>query len=102
MGLIKGSITGETNVETFSSAEGRKVTEDHGIPAISPLFVPDVTPTNKKVGNFEDAKSKRILIQGILQAVVQSQGLLLEPGDYIEKVKKTTLDLVKFVEENSK
>lgn len=48
-------------------------------------------------------KDKRILVQGLLQAVLQSQGLLLEPHDgYINKVKEITLDLVKFVEEHSK
>lgn len=48
-------------------------------------------------------KDKRILVQGLLQAVLQSQGLLLEPHDgYINKVKEVTLDLVKFVEEHSK
>lgn len=48
-------------------------------------------------------KDKRILVQGVLQAVVQSQGLLLEPGNnYIQKVKDTTLEFVRFIEENSR
>lgn len=67
----------------------------NAIPAISPLYTDMVhRPVNK---------DRRILVQGILQAVIQSQGLLLEPNNgYINKVKETTLDLVKFVEENSK
>lgn len=62
----------------------------NSIPAINVKYV----PVNK---------DKRILVQGILQAVIQSQGLLLEPNEgYINKVKEVTLDLVKFVEEHSK
>jgi hypothetical protein len=89
MGLIK-------QTECFSSAEGRRITEEVGVavPEISPLFEKKTIYVNK---------DKRILVQGILQAVIQSQGLLLEPGvNYIQKVKETTMDLVKFVEENSK
>lgn len=87
MGLIKQSTT-----ESFQKDDKPGL----DVPTISPI-------ANRKVGNFEDAKSHRILMQGILQAVIQSQGLLLEPNNgYINKVKETTLDLVKFVEENSK
>jgi len=60
-------------------------------------------PGDIKVSYQSVNKDRRILVQGILQAVVQSQGLLLEPGtNFVQKVKDTTLELVRFVEENSK
>lgn len=66
------------------------------VPAISPIA--DSRPVHVAVN-----KDKRILVQGLLQAVLQSQGLLLEPNNgYINHVKAVTLDLVKFVEENTK
>lgn len=69
------------------------------IPAISPLSSAFEAEKTLKYVN----KDRRILVQGILQAVIQSQGLLLEPNEgYINKVKEVTLDLVKFVEEYSK
>lgn len=71
------------------------------VPAISPLAEHQRAYTELIPKTMN--KDKRILVQGILQAVIQSQGLLLEPNNgYINKVKETTLDLVKFVEENSK
>lgn len=64
--------------------------------------VPTISPIADRPTNVSVNKDRRILVQGVLQAVIQSQGLLLEPGDYLQKVEQTTLRLVKFVEENSK
>lgn len=79
------------NVISYSKDCGQTPTE-HTAPQIASVGQ-SYTPINK---------DKRILVQGILQAVIQSQGLLLEPGDYLDKVEQTTLRLVKFVEENTK
>jgi len=88
MGLIKNTTSESINQDTGLG----KVTADTGGDWRGNSVV--YTPINK---------DKRILVQGILQAVVQSQGLLLEPGkDYITKIKETTLELVRFVEENSR
>lgn len=67
-------------------------------------------PTNGrddcKTGNFEDAKSRRILVQGITQAVTQSMALAglsrTTEKEVVESIKNVTRELVKFVEEESK
>jgi len=92
MGLIKQSTQ-----ESY--------TQGLDVPAISPIAKTDnlVNPEQYTERYKPMNKDKRILVQGILQAVIQSQGLLLEPNNgYINKVKEATLDLVKFVEEHSK
>lgn len=67
----------------------------------------DTTPVeNKKVSNFEDAKSRRILVQGITQAVTQSMALAglsrTTEKEVVESIKNVTRELVRFVEEESK
>lgn len=67
-------------------------------------------PTNgrddRKVSNYEDAKSRRILVQGITQAVAQSMALaglnLVTEKDVVESVKRVTRELIAFVEEETK
>lgn len=92
MGLIKNNISESLNQDpNVGTASDSSLPGDwKDAAAHMPIFY----PINK---------DKRILVQGVLQAVVQSQGLLLEPGNnYIQKVKDTTLEFVRFIEENSK
>lgn len=58
------------------------------------------------VNNYEDNKNRRILVQGITQAVAQSPALASLPGITIEEIseniKALATDLIAFVDEQAK
>ena len=97
----------EYNVEVFVSDTGAKyinakaTTDPNVKPGDNKGLI--TTATSLPIKFIPINKDKRILVQGILQAVLQSQGLLMElTGNYTDKVKNVTLDLVNFVEEQTK
>lgn len=80
--------------QTAPAPVSRKL--DTGTPAVE----------NKKVNNYEDTKSRRILVQGITQAVTQSMSLAglghTTEQAIVASIKSVTRELIKFVEEESK
>jgi hypothetical protein len=70
----------------------------HGI-----IKVPESVEPKSSYQDYDAKKSKRILVQGVLQAVIQAQGLLMSVnGNWEEQVERTTLRFVQFAEENLK
>jgi len=66
----------------------------------------DTTPVeNKKVSNYEDTKGRRILVQGLTQAVTQSMSLAglghTTEDAVVESIKSVTRKLIAFVESES-
>lgn len=84
--------------QTAPAPVSRKL--DTGTPAVE---------SNKKEyagGNYDDKKNRRILVQGITQAVTQSMALAglgyTNEKEVVELIKRVSRDLVAFVDEESK
>lgn len=90
------------NMGLVKQSTQESYTKGMDVPSISPLVQELSTKIHAPVNHAPMNKDKRILVQGILQAVAQSQGLLLEPGGtWEERVENSTKRFVKFVEEQS-
>lgn len=63
-------------------------------------------PETRKASNYEDTKSRRILVQGITQAVTQSMSLAglghTTEQAIVASIKSVARELIKFVDEESK
>jgi len=79
--------------QTAPAPVSRKL--DTGTPAVE----------NKKSGNYDDTKSRRILVQGITQAVTQSMSLAglghTTEDAIVDSIKSVTRKLIAFVESES-